>query len=196
MLVLREVWDQGYLIDSDTMWAMGTITGKAKLTQGHFEGGFLLFNTGKKGWHNELILGAATTNALTRHELNFEYVDAVSPIELSESRISYQVFTQYNLGYRNASGEIAWMNRLGRAWQHQKEFDPKVRELNDDVKSPYKYYSTGIRAGTGKAQWHVYAQFERIFPLESTLMRWKRNQFSVGVVIRPFFQFLPEKGNK
>ena len=156
----------------------------------------MLFNAGKKGWHNELILGAGTTSALTRHELNFEYMDAVNALELRESRISYQAFTQYNLGYRNESGEIAWMNRFGRAWQYQKEFEPKMRELDDDVKSPIKYYSTGIRVGTGKAQWHVYAQFERIFPLESTLMRWRRNQFSVGVVIRPFRQFVPDTGNK
>lgn len=194
MLVLREVWDQGYLIDSDTLWAMGTITGKAKLTQGHIEGGLMLFNAGKKGWHNELILGVGTTNAQTRHELKFEYVDAANPFELRESRISYQAFAQYNLGFRYASGEIAWMNRLGRAWQYQKEFEPDVRELNDDVQSPYDFYSTGIRLGTGKARWRVYAQFERIFPLESTLMRWKRNQFSVGVVIRPFRQFVPETG--
>ncbi len=194
MLILREVYDQGYLMESDTTWSMGKVTGKAKLTQGHLEGGLYLFNSGKRDWHHELIVGAATTSALTRHELVFKYVEAEYPFEIRESRISYQAFTQYNMGLRNESGEIVWMNRLGRVWQYQREFEPKVRELGNDVHSPFDFYSTGIRIGSGKAQWHIYAQFERIFPLESTLMRWKRNQFSVGVVIRPLSQYKPEKG--
>jgi hypothetical protein len=194
MFILREVYDQGYLIESDTMWAMGKVTGKAKLTQGHLEGGLYLFNAGKSDWHHELIVGAGTTSALTRHELVFKYVDTEDPFELRESRNSYQVFTQYNMGFRNESGEIVWMNRFGRVWQYQKEFEPKVRQLGNDVLSPFDFYSTGIRIGTGKSQWHIYAQFERVFPLESTLMRWKKNQFSVGVVIRPLSQYKPDKG--
>jgi hypothetical protein len=194
MSVLREVWDQGNLIDSDSMWTMGRVTGKAKLTQSHLEGGLYLFNAGKRDWHHELIVGAATTSALTKHELVFKYVEAETPVELRESRISYQAFTQYNMGFRNESGEIVWMNRLGRVWQYQREFEPNVRSIGNDVHSPFDFYSTGIRIGSGKAQWHIYAQFERVFPLESTLMRWKRNQFSVGVVIRPLSQYKPEKG--
>lgn len=196
MYVLKEVWDDGILLDSDSGWVTGNLSGTAKISQGHLEGGIVFFRAGERDWHHEMIIGAGTTNAITKHELHFKFQGTESPFDMQESRTSRQVFLQYNLGYRNESGEIAWMNRVGRAWQFQREAEPYIQALHDDVLSPYDFYSTGIRLGAGKARWHVYAQIERVFPLGSTRMRWKRNQFSVGVVIRPFRQFIPDQGNK